>query len=196
MAFGGIRMNEEQPPRWLERSLLCLLPERDRQTVSGDLLEEFREQRRAGCSRSKAIVWYVRQILSFLPHWLGFQSKLRYFLLSLCGFTGLSGLWLGAMGLRLKHPGYVEGEIISGIIVSEALLTTAAVWLRRFPILLQLSAIGCLPLFWLACKALKGVIDGSNFEGYILLIALALVIQAFSTLAMLLAKPKRPKPIS
>ena len=34
-------MIEEQPPRWLERTLLRLLPERDKLTVSGDLLEEF-----------------------------------------------------------------------------------------------------------------------------------------------------------
>ncbi len=196
MALGGIRMNKDRPPHWLERTLLCLLPERDKQTVSGDLLEEFREQLRAHRSRSKTTLWYVLQILSFLPHWLRFQSKLRYFLLLVCGFTGLAGLWLGAMGLRLKHPGYVEGEIISGIILSEALLTIAAVWLRRFPILLQLSAIGCLPLFWLAFKALKGVIEGSNFEGYILLIALALIIQSTSTLAMLIMERKRPKSIS
>lgn len=193
MAAGGVLMSEEQPPRWLERTLLCLLPERDRETVSGDLLEEFREQLRAHCSRSRAMIWYARQILSFLPQWLGFQSKLRYFLLAVCSFTAFSGLWLGVMGLRLKHPGYVGGEIISAIIVSEGLLTTVALWLRRIRILFKLSAIGCLPLFWLAGKALKGVIDGSNFEGYILLIALALLIQAFSTLAMLIAEGRPPK---
>ncbi len=185
-------MSGEQPPRWLELILLYLLPERDRQTVSGDLLEEFGEQKQVW-GRLRAVIWYARQILSFVPSWLGFQSKLRYFLLSVCSFTTLSGLWLGAMGLRLKHPGYVEGEVISGIIVSQALLTIAALWLRRIPILLDLSAIGCMALFWLASKALKGIIDGSNFEGYILLIALALVAQAMSTLAMLIAERNRPK---
>ena len=192
MASGGVRMSGEQPPRWLELILLYLLPERDRQTVSGDLLEEFGEQMQVW-GRLRAVIWYARQILSFVPAWLGFQSKLRYFLLSMCSFTALSGLWLGAMGLRLKHPGYVEGEIISGIIVSQALLTMVALWLRRISTLLDLSAIGCLPLFWLAGKALKGIIDGSNFEGYILLIALALVTQAVSTLAMLIAERNRPK---
>lgn len=186
-------MSAEQPPRWLELMLLRLLPERDRQAVSGDLLEEFEEQVQVRGSRLGAIIWYTRQILSFVPAWLGLQSKLRVFLLSVCSFTALSGLWLGAMGFRLKHPGHVEGEVISGIIVSQALLTIAALWLRRMSILLDLSAIGCLALFWLASKALKGIIDGSNFEGYILLIALALVVQAISTLAMLVAERNRPK---
>lgn len=185
-------MTGEQPPHWLELILLYLLPERDRQTVSGDLLEEFQEQVQVRGSRLRAIVWYVRQVLSFVPEWLSFQSKLRRFLLSVCTFTGSSGLWLGVMGFRLKHPGYVEGEIISGIIVSQALLTIAALSFRRIPTLLNLSAIGCLALIWLACKALKGLIDGSNFEGYILLIALALVVQAISTLAMLIAERNRP----
>lgn len=192
MASGGVRMSGEQPPRWLELILLYLLPERDRQTVSGDLLEEFGGQVEVQ-GRLRATIWYARQILSFVPAWLDFQSKLRYLLLSVCSFSGLSGLWLGAMGFRLKHPGYVEGEVISGIIVTQALLTIVALWLRRIPILLDLSAIGCLALFWLASKALKGLIDGSNFEGYILLIALAFVAQAVSTLAMLIAERNRPK---
>ena len=186
-------MTGEQPPRWLELVLLYLLPERDRQAVSGDLLEEFYEQLQVRRSRPRAIVWYARQVLSFVPEWLGFQTKLQRPLLLLCSFTALSGLWLGAMGLRLKHPGYVKGEIISGIIVSQALLTIAALWLRRITILLNLSAIGCLALLWLAGKALKGLIDGSNFEGYILLIAVALVVQAIFTLAMLIVERNRPK---
>jgi hypothetical protein len=187
-------MTREQPPRWLELTLLYLLPERDRQTVSGDLLEEFQDQVQLRRSRLRAIMWYARQVLSFVPEWLGVQSKLRAFLLSVCSFTALSGLWLGAMGFRLKHAGYVEGEIISGIIVSEALLTIVALWLRRIPTLLNLSAVGCLALIWLAGKALKGLIEGSNFEGYILLIALALVVQAICTLAMLIGERNRPKP--
>ena len=49
------------PPRWAE-SLLCLLLEpEDRESVSGDLLEEYRQAivpaRGAGANR-----WYVRQV--------------------------------------------------------------------------------------------------------------------------------------
>jgi hypothetical protein len=44
------------------------------------------------------------------------------------------------MGFRLRHPGYVEGEVISGIIMTQALLTIAALWFRRVSILLDLRA--------------------------------------------------------
>ncbi len=187
-------MSGNQPPRWLEKILLFVLPERDRQTISGDLLEEFEEQARVRESQLGATIWYVREILSFVPGWLGHSvPPLRPLLLSLCSFTMLCGLWLGAMGLRLRHPGYAEGEVISGIIVTQALLTIAAPRFRRISILRNLSVIGCLPLFWLASKALKGIIDGSNFEGYILLIALALLIQAVFTLLMVVAERKHPK---
>jgi len=138
-------------------------------------------------------MWYARRILSFLPAWIDSQPALRPLLLALCSFTALSGLWLGAMALRLKHPGYMEGEVTSGIIVTQAFLTMAAVRFGRSSILMSLCAIGCLPLFWLAGKALKGIIDGSNFEGYILLIALALAIQATLTLALLIGGRNRPE---
>ena len=193
MAFGGVGMSGKQPPRWLEGIFLYLLPERDKQTVSGDLLEEFEAQVRIRQSRLGATIWYARQIVSFVPAWIDSQSVLRPLVLSICSFTVLAGLWLAAMGLRLKHPGYVEGEVISGIIVTQGLLTIAALRFRRISILTILSALGCLPLLWLAGKALEGIIDGSNFEGYILLIALALVLQAVFTLVLLIAGRNRPK---
>jgi hypothetical protein len=74
MASGGVRMIGKQPPSWLERILLGVLPERNRQSVSGDLLEEFDEQVRVRGSRLGASIWYARQILSFVPGWLGAQS--------------------------------------------------------------------------------------------------------------------------
>jgi len=46
----------------------------------------------------------------------------------------------------------------------------------------------------LTAKALAGLLHGADFEGYILLIALALLIQALLTLATLpqLGHPRRP----
>src|SRR5947209_19329010 len=98
-----------------------------------------------------------------MPGWLGAQAALRPVLLSLCSFTALSGLWLGAMGLRLKHPGYAEGEVISGTIVCQALLTIAALRFRRIPILRHLSGMGCLPLFWLAkSDGMRRLVSGTG----------------------------------
>src|SRR5947209_8337504 len=41
MAPGGLRMKRIAPPFWLEYILMFLLSPRDRETVSGDLYEEF-----------------------------------------------------------------------------------------------------------------------------------------------------------
>jgi hypothetical protein len=50
------------PPRWAECLLRALLPRRDRETVSGDLLEEYREAVRPARGRLGADLWYLRQL--------------------------------------------------------------------------------------------------------------------------------------
>jgi hypothetical protein len=50
------------PPKWAEAWLRSLLPSRDRETVSGDLLEEYRETIRPSRSQFAADLWYVGQV--------------------------------------------------------------------------------------------------------------------------------------
>jgi hypothetical protein len=97
------------------------------------------------------------------------------------------------MAFLLNHRGHLQVEAVSAFIVSQALLTMAAL---RFPAtrtLLRLSAIGCIALLWIAGTALKGIIDGSNFEGYLLLIAIGLIFQSVFTVATLIAARQRPQ---
>ena len=49
------------PPRWAESLLRILLPPEDRDSVSGDLLEEYRESIVPALG-GKADGWYVRQV--------------------------------------------------------------------------------------------------------------------------------------
>ena len=59
-------MTSAMPPRWAE-SLLCLaLDSRDRATVSGDLLEEFRESIRPTRGPWAADRWYITQVMGFV----------------------------------------------------------------------------------------------------------------------------------
>jgi hypothetical protein len=58
-------MTIKSPPRWLERILLLFVPERDRETISGDLLEEYREGRLPQLGSLRANLWYLRQCASF-----------------------------------------------------------------------------------------------------------------------------------
>jgi hypothetical protein len=57
----------ENPPRWAD-ALLRLLIRRDGvEDVSGDLLEEYRETVRPALGGGRADVWYVAQVLGFIP---------------------------------------------------------------------------------------------------------------------------------
>ncbi len=168
-------MKRMGPPLWMERLLKFLLPERDREAVTGDLYEEFCEEKAPRLGAVRARFWYMRQVLSFVPQRLGWALKL------ICLFTLQCGAWLGLMDLRLRHPGYVGREGIAGLIVGQAAITLI-VLNRRGPGWLRFVALaGCVGILSLSAKALVGVITGANFEGYILLIALALVVQAALT---------------
>lgn len=53
------------PPAWAELALRAFLNERDFDSVSGDLLEEYRENIYGARGRFRANVWYVTQVLGF-----------------------------------------------------------------------------------------------------------------------------------
>jgi hypothetical protein len=59
-------MTSAMPPRWSESLLRLVLSYRDRATVSGDLLEEYRESIRPTRGPSAANRWYIRQVIGFV----------------------------------------------------------------------------------------------------------------------------------
>jgi hypothetical protein len=54
----------DRPPRWAEWLLRAILEPRDRDTIPGDLLEEYREVIVPTRGRFRANLWYLRQALS------------------------------------------------------------------------------------------------------------------------------------
>jgi hypothetical protein len=56
----------EAPPQWAEQLLQLLLRHRDRDTIIGDLREEYHEVVVPTRGRLGAKLWYVRQIVSFV----------------------------------------------------------------------------------------------------------------------------------
>ncbi len=55
-----------RPPRGAEALLRLLLKPEDRESVSGDLLEEYRESIRSSRGETAADVWYLAQVAGFL----------------------------------------------------------------------------------------------------------------------------------
>jgi hypothetical protein len=54
------------PPRWTEAVLQSSLRPTDRESISGDLLEEYRAVRIPALGRLRANLWYAAQIISLL----------------------------------------------------------------------------------------------------------------------------------
>ena len=172
------------PPSWMECLLLSLLPVRDRETVTGDLFEEFCNRRASGQSLMRASVWYLLQAVSFAPSRCRSAFIQPRMLALLCAFTASYGCWFGVMDLRLRHLGS-EGFAIAAEILLQSLLTLAALYFRRNSLFRCMSMLGCLVLFWLAGKVLIATVHGAQLEGYVLLMAVALIYQASLTLCTL-----------
>jgi hypothetical protein len=168
-------MKRIAPPYLLDCLLLFLLSPRDRETVSGDLHEEFLEVKLPELGQFRARLWYVRQVLSFVPGKAVAVLLQGPALRLLCFCTALAGGWLGMMDILLRRPGYG----------SQALLTLAALRFHRYGGLRGVAMAGSLTLLWLAGSALKAMFGGAQLEGYVLLIALALIVQAVLTVLTL-----------
>ena len=187
-------MKRTHPPYLLDCLLLFLLSPRDRETVSGDLYEEFLDVKLPELGQFRAHLWYMGQVLSFVPGRIAAVLLQGHALKLLCFSTALAGGWLGMMDLLLRHPGYKSQIVITATTVSQAALTLAALRYRQYKSLRAIAMIGSAAILWLAGIALKATIGGAHLEGYILLIALALIVQAVLTvLTMPRAKVTRGK---
>ena len=58
-------MNQTMPPAWAEEVLRLLLPPKDRDSVRGDLLEEYREEIAPTRGVLRADLWYAKQVAGF-----------------------------------------------------------------------------------------------------------------------------------
>ena len=104
-------------------------------------------------------------------------------LLGLSCLTAAASCWLVVMYFVLQHPGYEWRAVRAAVFVVQSALTVAALagwvdggWVR---VLLLTGAAGMLLAGGLALQA---NLAGSHFEGYALVIGLALVLQGLLTL--------------
>lgn len=175
------------PPAFLQHILVALLSSRDQESVAGDMLEAYAER----CNlhgRASANLWYARQTVSFIPRAAAAAYGRTPGLTFLCGFTALCGAWLGTMSILLHHANLYQ-DSIAGLIVGQALLTLVMLPLRRIASLRWAAALGAIAIMWLGGRALIAVIRGDHsFEGYILIIAFLLVVQAALTWRTLLRR--------
>lgn len=176
------------PPVSLQRLVSALLPTRDQESVTGDLLEAYAERFRASGALA-ANLWYARQAASFLPRAASTAYRRTPGLVSLCCFTAACGTWLGTMGILLHDPHLLYDGSIAALIVGQALLTLVMLPLRRIAWLRWAAALGAIAIAWRGGSALVALVRGDHsFEGYILIIAFLLVVQASLTWRTLLRR--------
>lgn len=169
------------PPISLQHLVFALLSPRDQETISGDLLEAYADRRRANGPLS-ANLWYMRQAASFVPRAAFAAYRATPGLVFLCCFTAACGVWLGTMDMLLHHHNLVRHEGISALIVGQAMLTLLTLPLRRLTWLRWIAALGAAAITWLGGSVLIALMRGeTDFEGYILIIAAMLVVQAALT---------------
>lgn len=63
-----MKRHDPSPPRWADALLRSLLRPSDRESISGDLLEEYRAVRRPALGALRANAWYIKHTASVLWH--------------------------------------------------------------------------------------------------------------------------------
>jgi len=102
------------PWRWSEALLERLLPETTRETIAGDLREEFVEGIEPKRGRLRAQWWYVRQVAGFIP-WFAKEGRgMSKVLMTLSTVVLACAPWLAVMETILRHPGYA-GRIAEAV---------------------------------------------------------------------------------
>jgi len=184
VAAGAEGVTQHGPPRWLETLLLQCLPARDRETISGDLLEEYREVQWPRHGPMRANIWYLRQLLGFLAVKSFGGSTMKASLTWMSVITALAGAWLAVMEHVLKHPGYAERSAVAGCIVIQGLVTVLFLMWHGRPIFRVIVLAGALGVAVLGAAAIIRDLSAPHFEGFVLLIGAALIVQGMMALVV------------
>ena len=192
MAAGVESMIEKAPPRWLEGMLLHCLAARDRETISGDLLEEYREEQVPRFGSLRANFWYLYQTLSLISVWDLLGSVLKRPLMGISLFTAAAGVWLAVMENILQHAGYAGRTVIAAWMTMQGVATLLLPMLDGRAILRALLAAGAVALGLFGAAAVERILEAPHFEGFVLLIGCALVTQGLLTVVVVF-RPRHGK---
>lgn len=110
---------------------------------------------------------------------------MKQLLASLCLFTIAAAIWLIAMEHVLKHSGYAERSAIDACILVQSLGTLAILLFTGRTVLRTVILAGAAALLLLGVSAVFKILCAGHFEGFVLLIGLALILQGALTLRTL-----------
>jgi hypothetical protein len=174
------------PPRCFEWALLRFLAARDRETISGDLFEEYREEQLPRRGALGANYWYLRQLMGFASLRFTGGSQVKQFLILMSVFIAAAGSWLMVMENILRHSGYSQRSAIAAGIVIQGLATLLCIAFDGRAVFRLLISAGAVGTGLLGVWAIRGILGARHFEGFVLLIGLGLVVQSVLTLIVLI----------
>ena len=130
MAAEGARMKptKPSPPRWAEAMLRSLLRPADRESISGDLLEEYRAARRPSLGAVRANTWYLKHVCSVLWQLIRPCAVVLVGTNLLRVFLGISAEWFAAAPrptmVALLARGLFYGSLVQapGVSLSDAVI--------------------------------------------------------------------------
>ncbi len=107
----------------------------------------------------------------------------RWILAAVCGFTALAGAWLCVMESVLKHNGYEMRALLDLAFVAQSLLTLAFVFGLLGGAWRWIATAGAALVAYAGASAIVGNFQRAHFEGFVMVIGAALVVQGLLTIA-------------
>ena len=182
---GGEAVNDYAPPRWAEFWLERLLEARDRETVTGDVREEYAESMLPRFGRLRASLWYLRQCLSFARRCALEGGPMGKLLIFNSIVTMLCSCWLAVMELLLRHPGFAVRTAEAMAIATICLATLLARMLHVKERSERRLWPAALVLIWIGGSSFIRNARAAHFEGYVFVISIVLVLQGLLMLGAL-----------
>lgn len=121
------------------------------------------------------------------PHF----GRLDQFATFLCFFTLAAGIWLFVMENLLRHQGYLHRSGIAFCIVLQSAVTLLWLLKRDAVILRRTILAGTLALLWIGGTAIQRMLSAPHFEGFVVIIAAALIMQSIVTWGAWCQRPNR-----
>jgi hypothetical protein len=183
------------PWRWAEALLERLMPENARETIAGDLREEFVEGIEPLRGRLWAQFWYMRQVASFIPWFIREGEGMGKILMALSAVVLACACWLAVIEMILRHEGYA-GRIAEALGIGAICAATILVKMLHAGVVVERWLwLGAGTLIALGATAFLHNERAAHFEGFVMAISLLLVAQGVLMLATMGRKGSRPSAV-
>ena len=102
----------------------------------------------------------------------------------MCVVTVLAGAWLAVMENILRHPGFVGRSAVAACIVVQGIATVLFLMLHGRTLFRFLVLGGAIGAALLGAAAVIRILNAAHFEGFVLVIGAALVVQGILALVV------------